>query len=50
MAANIAMNDKPNATPDDAARKRRIRRNVVFLALLALAFYVGFILLTVFRN
>lgn len=40
----------PNATPEDIERKRRIRRNVVFLVLLALAFYVGFIVLTLTRT
>ena len=34
----------------DAERKRRIRRNVVLLTLVALAFYVGFIVLTMSRR
>lgn len=44
------MNTTHNATPDDIARKRRIRRSVVLLALLALAFYAGFIVLAVTRT
>jgi uncharacterized membrane protein (DUF485 family) len=34
----------------EADRKRRIRRNVTLLALLALAFYVGFIVLSMSRR
>jgi len=40
-----------SSSPDfiDADRKRRIRRSVIWLSLLALAFYVGFIALTALR-
>jgi uncharacterized membrane protein (DUF485 family) len=41
------MNDAPN---NDAERKRAIRRNVIVLTLVALAFYVGFIVMTVMKN
>jgi len=50
MATNAAMSDTQNAPQDDLARKRRIRRNVALLVLLALSFYVGFILLAVTRS
>jgi hypothetical protein len=35
---------------DDDERRRRIRRTTVLLALIALAFYVGFILMSVMRG
>jgi hypothetical protein len=35
---------------DDVTRRKRIRRNVVLLALLAVAFYVGFIVIMVMRG
>jgi uncharacterized membrane protein (DUF485 family) len=35
---------------DDAERRRKIRRLAIGLALVALAFYVGFIILTVYRS
>ena len=41
------MNDALNS---DAERKRAIRRNVILLSLVALAFYVGFIVMTVTKN
>jgi uncharacterized membrane protein (DUF485 family) len=41
------MNEAPN---NDAQRKRAIRRNVIVLTLVALAFYVGFIVMTATRN
>jgi hypothetical protein len=50
MSAPTAMSETPHANSDDAARKRRIRRNVVFLVVLALSFYAGFILLAVSRS
>jgi hypothetical protein len=38
-------------TPDEEAdRRRRVRRSVIALALLAAAFYVGFILLAITRG
>jgi hypothetical protein len=41
----------PVLTPDEEAdRRRRVRRSVIALALLAAAFYVGFILLAVSRG
>jgi hypothetical protein len=33
----------------DVERKHRIRRNVILLSLLALSFYIGFIVLNVLR-
>jgi uncharacterized membrane protein (DUF485 family) len=43
-----------NSTDNDAAfeaeRKRRIRKSALWLALLAVAFYVGFIVLTASRT
>jgi hypothetical protein len=41
------MND---ATNNDVERKRAIRRNVIALSLLAAAFYVGFIVMTVMKH
>lgn len=41
------MNDASN---NDLERKRAIRRNVIVLALVALAFYVGFIVMTVMKQ
>ncbi|HVY23421.1 MAG TPA: hypothetical protein VG962_08735 [Steroidobacteraceae bacterium] len=37
------------ATDNDAERRQRIRRNALWLTLLALGFYAGFILLSVSR-
>ena len=36
--------------PDDAQRRRSSRRLAMGLLLVALAFYVGFILLTIYRS
>jgi hypothetical protein len=36
-------------TTDDSERRRRIRRNALFLALVAIGVYVGFIILSVAR-
>ncbi len=36
--------------PDEARRRRRARRTAVFLALVALAFYGGFIAIGVLRS
>lgn len=33
--------------PDDAARRARVRRTTILLALVAASFYVGFILMNV---
>jgi uncharacterized membrane protein (DUF485 family) len=41
------MNDALN---NDVERKRAIRRNVILLTLVALAFYVGFIVMSATRN
>jgi len=38
-----------SAVLNDEQRKRRIRRNVWWLVALALAFYVGFIAMSVWR-
>ncbi|HTT02360.1 MAG TPA: hypothetical protein VMG11_09775 [Steroidobacteraceae bacterium] len=35
---------------EDDERRRRIRRTTLLLALIALAFYVGFILMSVMRG
>jgi hypothetical protein len=41
----------PVLSPEDQAdRRRRVRRTVVLLALLAAAFYVGFIVLAITRG
>jgi len=37
-------------TPDDAERRRRVRRSALFLALIAGAFYLGFIVLSLLRG
>jgi hypothetical protein len=37
-------------TTDDAARRARIRRSTWLLGLVALAFYVGFIVMSVSRS
>jgi hypothetical protein len=37
------------AALNDAARKRRVRRTALWLALLALAVYIGFIAVSVMR-
>ena len=37
-------------TQIDAARRQRVRRMAIILALVALGFYAGFILLGVFRS
>jgi uncharacterized membrane protein (DUF485 family) len=37
-------------TPTPEERRRRIRRSVVWLTLLALSFYVGFIALAIMRD
>jgi hypothetical protein len=45
------LNQVSALTPDEEAdRRRRVRRSVIALALLAAAFYVGFILLAVTRG
>jgi hypothetical protein len=35
---------------DDPQRRRRVRRTAIVLTLIALAFYFGFILLTIHRS
>jgi uncharacterized membrane protein (DUF485 family) len=35
--------------PDDALRRRKIRRSAIVFALIAAAFYFGFIVMAVFR-
>ena len=35
---------------DEAQRRRRVRRSALFFALVALAFYVGFIVMMVARG
>jgi len=35
---------------EDGERRRRIRRTTVLLAVIALAFYIGFILMSVMRG
>lgn len=35
---------------EETARRRRVRRNAIILGLVAVAFYVGFIVLTVIRD
>jgi hypothetical protein len=45
------LNPVPALSPaEEAERRRRVRRSVVVLALVAAAFYVGFILLAVTRG
>jgi hypothetical protein len=42
---------EPAVIPVDAAdRRRRIRRTAVLLAIIAIAFYVGFIAMSVMRS
>ena len=38
------------APPDEAQRRRRLRRSALLFALIAAAFYVGFILMTLARG
>ncbi|HYL03556.1 MAG TPA: hypothetical protein VEU54_09070 [Steroidobacteraceae bacterium] len=40
----------PGAAPDARARRRRVRRTALTLALIAAAFYVGFIVLMLVRG
>jgi len=45
------LNQAPVLSPgEEADRRRRVRRSVIALALVAAAFYVGFILLAVTRG
>jgi hypothetical protein len=38
------------APPDEAQRRRRIRRSALLFALIAAVFYLGFILMTLVRG
>jgi len=38
------------APPDEARRRRRVRRSALLFALIAVAFYFGFILMTLVRG
>jgi ferric-dicitrate binding protein FerR (iron transport regulator) len=38
------------AAPDEAQRRRRIRRSALLFALIAAVFYFGFILMTLVRD
>lgn len=40
----------PYAAPDEAERRRRVRRSALLFALLAAAFYFGFILMALVRG
>ena len=40
----------PHAAPDEAERRRRVRRSALLFALIAAAFYFGFILMTLVRG
>jgi hypothetical protein len=45
------MTPAPVLSPDEEAeRRRRVRRSVIVLALVAAAFYIGFIVLTLTRG
>jgi hypothetical protein len=45
------MNPAPVLSPhDEAERRRRVRRSVIVLALVAASFYIGFIVLAVTRG
>jgi uncharacterized membrane protein len=37
-------------TPDEQERRRRVRRSFIVLVLVALAFYVTFIVMTIMRG
>jgi hypothetical protein len=39
----------PRPPVDEAGRRRRVRRSALWLALVAVAFYFGFILMTLMR-
>ena len=40
----------PHAAPDEAERRRRVRRSALVCALVAAAFYFGFILMALVRG
>ena len=40
----------PGAAPHEAGRRRRARRSALLFALIAAAFYFGFILMTLMRG
>ena len=40
----------PHAAPDEAERRRRVRRIALLFALIAAAFYLGFIVMTLVRG
>ena len=40
----------PHAAPDEAVRRRRVRRSALLFALIAAAFYLGFIVMTLVRG
>ena len=46
-ASNESLSDRPLSNQLTLERQRRIRRNVWWLAAVALAFYVGFIVMSV---
>jgi len=48
---SLAPSSEPAALPVDAAdRRRRVRRMAVVLAVIAIGFYVGFIVMSVLRS
>jgi hypothetical protein len=40
----------PHAVPDEAERRRRVRRSALLFALIAATFYFGFILMSLVRG
>ena len=40
----------PHTAPDEADRRRRVRRSALLFAFIAAAFYFGFILMTLVRG